>query len=37
MGWGQIAKDLDVDPGIGSIMGQGDGHGRDNAPGQQDR
>ena len=36
MGWGQIAKDLGVHPGIGSIMGQGDGHGRDNAPGQQD-
>jgi hypothetical protein len=35
MGWGQIAKDLGVDPGIGSIMGQGGGHGRDNAPGQQ--
>jgi hypothetical protein len=37
MGWGQIAKDLGVHPGIGSIMGQGGGHGRDNAPGQQDR
>lgn len=37
MGWGQIAKDLGVHPGIGSIMGQGDAHGRDNAPGQQDR
>jgi hypothetical protein len=37
MGWGQIAKDLDVHPGIGSIMGQGGGHGRENAPGQQDR
>ena len=36
MGWGQIAKDLDVHPGIGSIMGQGNGngHGRENAPGQ---
>ena len=37
MGWGQIAKDMDVHPGIGSIMGQGDGHGRENAPGQQNR
>jgi hypothetical protein len=36
MGWGQIAKDLGVHPGIGSIMGQGGGHGRDTAPGQQD-
>ena len=34
MGWGQIAKDLDVNPGIGSIMGNGGGHGRDGAPGQ---
>lgn len=37
MGWGQIAKHLGVHPGIGSIMGNGGGHGRDNAPGQQDR
>jgi hypothetical protein len=37
MGWGQIAKDLEVHPGIGSIMGQGGGLGRENAPGQQDR
>jgi hypothetical protein len=36
MGWGQIAKELGVHPGIGSIMGQGGGHGRDDAPGQQD-
>ena len=36
MGWGRIAKDLGVHPGIGSIMGNGGGHGRDNAPGQQD-
>jgi hypothetical protein len=36
MGWGQIAKELGVHPGIGSIMGNGGGHGRDNAPGQQD-
>ncbi|MGI8829332.1 MAG: hypothetical protein ACR2I5_06130 [Candidatus Limnocylindria bacterium] len=35
MGWGQIARELDVHPGIGSIMGNGGGHGRDNAPGQQ--
>jgi hypothetical protein len=38
-GWGQIAHDLGVSPGIGSIMGQGAGgagdHGRENAPGQQ--
>ena len=37
IGWGQIAKELGVHPGIGSIMGNGGGHGRDNAPGQQDR
>lgn len=34
-GWGEIAKDLGVHPGIGSIMGNGGGHGRENAPGQQ--
>ena len=38
-GWGQIAHDLGVSPGIGSIMGQGGGgagdHGRESAPGQQ--
>jgi hypothetical protein len=36
-GWGQIAKDqnLDVNPGIGSIMGQGGDHGPGDAPGQQ--
>jgi hypothetical protein len=33
-GWGQIARELGVHPGIGSIMGNGGGHGRDNAPGQ---
>lgn len=33
-GWGQIAKELGVSPGIGSIMGNGGGHGRDTAPGQ---
>ena len=32
MGWGRIAKELDVHPGIGEIMGNG--HGRDSAPGQ---
>jgi hypothetical protein len=37
MGWGRIAKDLGVNPGIGSIMGNGGGHGRDNASGQQGR
>ena len=36
MGWGRIAKELGgVHPGIGSIMGNGNGHGRENAPGQQ--
>jgi hypothetical protein len=34
MGWGRMAKELGVHPGIGSIMGNGGGHGRDNAPGQ---
>jgi len=33
-GWGKIAKELGVHPGIGSIMGNGGGHGRDTAPGQ---
>ena len=33
MGWGQIAHELGVHPGIGSIMGGG--HGKDDAPGQQ--
>ncbi len=37
MGWGRIAKDLGMHPGIGSIMGNGGGHGRDDAPGQQNR
>ena len=32
MGWGRIAKELDVHPGIGEIMGNG--HGRDSAPEQ---
>ncbi|HEX2193840.1 MAG TPA: hypothetical protein VHK63_02625 [Candidatus Limnocylindria bacterium] len=34
-GWGEIAKELDLHPGIGWIMGGGQGHGRANAPGQQ--
>ena len=34
-GWGKIAHDLEgVSPGLGWIMGNGGGHGRDNAPGQ---
>jgi hypothetical protein len=33
-GWGQIAKELGLSPGIGSVMGQGGEHGRENAPGQ---
>lgn len=34
-GWGVIARELGVHPGIGSVMGNGGGHGRDHAPGQQ--
>lgn len=40
MGWGRIVRELDlgVNPGLGSIMGNGggngNGHGRENAPGQ---
>jgi hypothetical protein len=34
-GWGQIAKDHDVSPGIGSIMGNRGGGGSKDAPGQQ--
>jgi hypothetical protein len=38
-GWGQMAGELGVNPGIGSIMGQGADpaaeHGPENAPGQQ--
>lgn len=44
MGWGEIAKEHDLHPGIGWIMGNGggppdhaQGHGRADAPGQQDR
>ena len=33
-GWGKLAKDLDVHPGLGWIMGNGGGHGREGAPGQ---
>jgi hypothetical protein len=44
-GWGEIANELDLHPGIGSIMGHGappdqaqaGGLGRAGAPGQQDR
>jgi hypothetical protein len=32
-GWGQMAHELGVHPGLGSIMGGG--HGREDAPGQQ--
>jgi hypothetical protein len=35
MGWGRIARDLGVHPGLGSIMGNG--HGREGAPGQQEQ
>lgn len=34
-GWGQIAKELGLHPGLGSIMGNGNGHGKEKAPGQQ--
>lgn len=34
-GWGVMARELGRHPGIGSIMGNGGGHGRENAPGQQ--
>ena len=36
VGWGRLAKELGTHPGIGWIMGNGGGHGRDKAPGQQD-
>ena len=32
-GWGDIARDLSLQPGLGSVMGHG--HGREDAPGQQ--
>jgi hypothetical protein len=34
-GWGTLAHDLGISPGIGWIMGNGGGHGHDAAPGQQ--
>ena len=34
MGWGQIAKDLGVHPGIGSIMGNGGDHESPNGSGE---
>ncbi len=36
VGWGRLAKEIGAHPGIGWIMGNGGGHGRDDAPGQQD-
>lgn len=36
MGWGRIAREIGAHPGIGWIMGNGGGHGRDGAPGQQE-
>ena len=38
MGWGRIARELGLKPGLGTIMGNGggNGHGRDTAPGQQE-
>ena len=35
MGWGRIARELGMHPGLGSIMGNGGGHGPDDAPGQR--
>jgi hypothetical protein len=32
MGWGNIAKELGVHPGIGSIMGKGGDHGQPDGP-----
>ena len=34
MGWGQIAKELGVHPGIGSIMGNGGDHESPNGSGE---
>ena len=35
-GWGQIAQELGVEPGLGAVMGgHGGDHGREDAPGQQ--
>ncbi len=36
MGWGQIAKELGVHPGLGSIMGQGGDHENSDGPGEDD-
>ena len=36
MGWGQIAKELGVHPGLGSIMGQGGDHEKSDGPGEDD-
>lgn len=33
-GWGQIARELGIHPGIGSVMGQAGEHGPEDAPGQ---
>ena len=32
-GWGEMAHELGLSPGIGSIMGQAGGHGAEDAPG----
>lgn len=37
MGWGRMAHELGVHPGLGAIMGNGSGGGRDSAPGQQNK
>ena len=34
MGWGQIANELGVHPGLGSVMGQGGDHEKPDAPGE---
>ena len=36
MGWGRIAKELGFHPGIGSIMGNGGGHGQAKTPDEDD-
>ena len=36
MGWGQIAKELGVHPGLGSIMGQAGDHKNSDGPGEDD-
>lgn len=35
MGWGRLARELGVHPGIGSIMGRGNGDAPDVPPGQE--